>query len=360
MQKLTVTKPDYWRIVLALAGKDVVDAFKNKTTLTMLIGLLLMMFSVQALPFLLKLDTRSRVAIYDAAQSNVADVLRREGAVQVYETRSHDDAVTVARESSGALLAVSLPEGWDVGTGALMVEGFMVHWVRPSTQTAVVVESERVLTAVTNRPVTIQLQTVYPAPNSGGHTVMVSLGLVLAITMITSILVPYLLLEEKTTRTIDVLRVSPVSIPQIILGKGIAGMVYGVLAAAVLLSFNLSMVNQWGVMVLTVITGTLFGVMVGLLVGIVAENEGTVQLWAGALVVLLIFPTLVGSLTSSNLPQWVQSILNWLPTSAMFKLVRLSFSNAWQPSQITLNISVILVSALIVFGFATWRLNRWE
>ncbi|MCA9969225.1 MAG: hypothetical protein KC425_03370, partial [Anaerolineales bacterium] len=81
----------YWRIVLALAGKDVVDALKNKTTLTMVLGLALMMLTVQALPLLLKLDSRPRVAVYDAARTALADALRQAGAVQVQAVRSAAD-----------------------------------------------------------------------------------------------------------------------------------------------------------------------------------------------------------------------------------------------------------------------------
>ena len=340
--RISQTAPGYWRIVLALASKDIVDALKNKTTFTMMIGLFFVMLTAQALPIVLKLNNRPRVGIYDAAQSDVADVLRREGVAQIYELRSQDQAMSLAQESSAPLVAVTLPEDWPESEGPLLVEGYMVHWIRPQPAADLIARSEALLTAVTNRPVTIQRQSVYPTPESGGRIVMVSLGLVIVITMITAILVPYLLLEEKTAHTLDVLRVSPASVSQIIWGKGLAGMVYGILAAAVFLSFNIWMVNQWGVMVLAVVTGTLFGVMVGLLM------------------VLFVFPSLIGSFASGRLPEWVLSLLNWLPTTAMFALIRLSFSNAWQPGQIVLNVAIIFVGALLFFGLAIWRLSRWE
>ena len=358
--RISQTAPGYWRIVLALASKDIVDALKNKTTFTMLIGLFFVMLTAQALPIVLKLDNRPRVGIFDAAQSDVADVLRREGVAQIYELRSQDQAMSLAQESSAPLVAVTLPEDWPESEGPLLVEGYMVHWIRPQPAADLIARSEALLTAVTNRPVTIQRQSVYPTPESGGRIVMVSLGLVIVITMITAILVPYLLLEEKTAHTLDVLRVSPASVSQIIWGKGLAGMVYGILAAAVFLSFNIWMVNQWGVMVLAIVTGTLFGVMVGLLIGIITENEGTMQMWLGLLMVLFVFPSLIGSFASGRLPEWVLSLLNWLPTSAMFSLIRLSFSNAWQPGQIALNVAIIFVGALLFFGLTIWRLSRWE
>jgi ABC-2 type transport system permease protein len=359
-QRISPTTWDYWRIVLALAAKDIVDALKNKTTLTIVLGLSLMMLTVEALPLLLKLDDRPRVAIYDAARTGVADELRREGAVQISELRSAEAALNAARESSGALVAVTLPPGWESTTGALTVDGYVAHWVSAKTTHAVVTQAEAALTAVANRPITIQPQTVYPTPANGGHTIMVALGLVLATTMITSILVPYLILEEKTSHTLDALRVSPASVNQVLLGKGLAGVVYGVLAAAVLLAFNLPMVNQWGLLLLAVLALALFGVGLGLLVGVQVENEGAVQMWVGLLVIVLMFPLMLVFANSSRLPAWVQPVMAWLPTTAAFDLLRLSFGNTWPAAQIWPKAVVLLLAVVLVFAAAGWRLRAWE
>lgn len=359
-KRLSPTTWDYWRIVLTLATKDIIDALKNKTTLTMILGLAMMMLTVQALPLLLRLDNRPRVAIYDADRSGVADVLRREGAVQVIELRHAEDVARAARETSGNLVAVTLPQNWSIETGPLTIAGNVVHWLSSDTVAKAVTQAEAALTAVTNRPVTIQVETVYPTPESGGHTVMVALGLALVIILITAILVPYLLLEEKSAHTLELLRVSPASVTQILLGKGIAGMVYGVLAATVLLAFNLRMVNAWGIMLLAVLAGALLGVGLGLLVGILAENEGTVQMWVGLLVVILMFPLMLVFVDSSKVPDWAASILDWLPATAMFDLFRLSFGNVWPAGEVAVKTAVILIAALLVYAITGWRLSLWE
>lgn len=359
-QRLSPTTWDYWRIVLVLAAKDIVDALKNKTTLTIVLGLSLMMLTVEALPLLLKLDDRPRVAIYDAARTGVADELRRAGAVQIFEMRSAEAALNAARESSAALVAVTLPPDWENSTGPLTVEGYVAHWVGGRSADTAVSQAEAALTAVANRPVTIQRQTVYPTLQNGGHTIMVALGLALATTLITSILVPYLILEEKTTHTLDALRVSPASVNQVLLGKGLAGVVYGVLAAAVLLAFNLPMVNQWGLMLLAVLALALFGVGLGLLVGAQVENEGAVQMWVGLLTIVLMFPLMLAFTNSSRLPAWVQTLTVWLPTTAAFDLMRLSFGDVWPAAQIWPKATALLLAVVLVFTAAGWRLRAWE
>lgn len=359
-KRFTPTTWDYWRIVLALAAKDIVDALKNKTTLTMLLGLAMMMLTVEALPLLLSLDSRPRVAIYDAARTGVADELRRDRDVQVLEMRTAEDAVAAAQEASSSLVTVLLPPDWENGTGALTVDGYMAHWVRPQTASQVVTQAERSLTAVTGRPVTIQVQRVYPTLANGGHTSMVALGLVLALLLITTMLVPYLILEEKTTHTLEALRVSPAGIGQVLLGKGLAGAVYGVLAAAVLLAFNLSMVNLWGLMLLAVLALILFGVGLGLLAGILAKNEGAVQMWVGLLVVILLFPLMLVFINSSQIPAGVQQVIAWLPTTVAFDLIRLSFGNVWPAAEIWPRLASIFLAVGLVFALAGWRLRALD
>lgn len=357
---MTQTKPGYWRIVLALAAKDIVEAVKNKTTLTVLLGLAFMMLTVEALPLLLKLDERPRLAIYDAARSGVADELRRGGAVQVAELRHAADAVTAAQETSAPLLAVTLPADWESASGPLALDGYLAHWIRPPAAEQLVGQVEEALTAVTGRPAAITPQTVYPSLESGGRAIMVALGLTLATILITTILVPYLILDEKTSHTLDALRVSPASLYQIVLGKGLAGAVYGALATAVLLAFNLSLVTNWGLFLLSALGLILFGVGLGLLVGTMVENEGTVQMWSGLLAILFVFPLMLVFVGSSRLPEWVTAVLAWLPTTAAFNLLRLSFGNVWLPELVWPKVTAVLLAVGLVFALAGWRLRAWE
>ncbi|NIV39073.1 MAG: hypothetical protein GWN58_59555, partial [Anaerolineae bacterium] len=54
------------RIIWAIAAKDIVDAIKNKTVITIVLGMATMMLSVQAFPLLLKLSATPRAIVYDA------------------------------------------------------------------------------------------------------------------------------------------------------------------------------------------------------------------------------------------------------------------------------------------------------
>lgn len=358
--RLSPSTWDYWRIVLVLATKDIVDALRNKTTLTMMVGLGLMILTVQAFPLLLKLDDRPHVAIYDAARSTLADDLRRDRVLRISEMRSATDAKMIAPEAGGPLLALLLPEYWPAGTGDVRVDGYLAHWVRPSTATRLISQAQQALQTATGRPVVIQVQTVYPTLDNRGHNVMVAAGLVLVTVMITAILVPHLILEEKTNHTLEMLRVSPAGASQILLGKGLAGLVYGLLAAILLLAFNLAMVNQWFLILAALLGIIYFGVGLGLLVGTLARNEGSMQLWVAFLVIFLLFPIGLAFASSNSLPPWLQQLLAWLPTTAAFNLIRLSFGNLYPAAQVWPRLVLLLFSVLLVFAAAVWSLRRWE
>lgn len=359
-KRLAFSTWEYWRVVLTLAAKDTVEAFKNKTTLTMILGLVMMMVTVEALPLLLKLDDRPRLAIYDAARTGLADTLRQQGAVQVLEMRSEADLLAAAREASGPLTAVSLPSNWPDSSGPLQIQGYFGHWLSGRTQEQLVAEVAQGLTAVTHRQITIQPQTVYPSLENGGHSLMVALGLVLAIMLITSIVVPYLILDEKTAHTLELLRVSPASMNQILLGKGLAGVVLGLLAAAVLLGFNLALVNLWGLMLLAVLSTVFVGVGLGLLVGTWVESEGSVQLLVSLLAIVLMFPLLLVFARNNPLPEWLQQVLAWLPSTAAFELMRLSFGNDGSLALVMPRVTAVLLAMVLVFAAAAWRLHNWE
>jgi ABC-2 type transport system permease protein len=342
-----------------LAAKDIVEAIRNKTTLTVLLGLSLMMLTVQALPLLLGLDDRPRLVLSDAERTELADVLRENDDIVVRELRNEADAVSAARQTSGKLLAVVLPSGWNDESGPLSVAGYYVHWLGSSKAAEMATASQEALSEATGRTVSVEATALYPSPDSRGRELMVSIGLVLAIILVTSILVPYLFLDEKSAHTLEVLHVSPASPTQVVMGKGLAGLVYGAIAAFVLLAFNASMVLAWPLMIATVLGGALLGVGIGLFVGLFVENEGTVQLWVGALSMVFMVP-LILVFSGADVPEWLRSVMSWLPTSAMFSLFRAAFGSEWPSSAVARDLALLMGSVLLVHVVVVWRLRRWE
>jgi len=83
------------RIIWAIALKDIVDAIKNRTTLTIILGTALLMLSSQALPFLLQFQDLPKAYAYDPGESANIEVLAEErSAFRVYQLPSVQDLMT--------------------------------------------------------------------------------------------------------------------------------------------------------------------------------------------------------------------------------------------------------------------------
>jgi ABC-type Na+ efflux pump permease subunit len=126
-----------------------------------------------------------------------------------------------------------------------------------------------ILSQSLGRLVTIQIagNIVYP-PSDGVLLLSLStINSVLMILMMGIFLVPSLLFEEKETRTIQALLVSPASIGQVVGGKALAGSFYILVTALMIFTISWADVIHWDMVILFVVGGGIFSVAVGLVLG---------------------------------------------------------------------------------------------
>ena len=263
------------------------------------------------------------------------------------------------------MLGLVIPAGFDEQLdrdGTAEIEGYAVHWARPGDIDEIRLVFESKLTEAAGVPLHINVsdQPVYPPPEAGGQPFMITLVLLMAITIICAMVVPYLLIEEKETHTLDALLVSPATSGQVIAGKALAGLFFGLIAAAVVLAFNLPMINNWPLIILAVLCGVLFAVALGLLLGGIFDNQQNLNLWMGLVLILLLMPVFLANFGGSNWPPAVSAILPWIPTVALGKLIRASFSDGVPIDQILVNVGIIAAVALMLYGLVAWRVRHFE
>jgi ABC-2 type transport system permease protein len=344
------------RIIGTIAAKDIVDALKNRTILAIMIGVLTMLVSIQALPLLMRLDDRPRLAVYDPDRTLLGD-LRRSEAVQAGGMRSTEEVVAAVQTASAPIIGLDLPSGLAAADGPAMVVGYAPHWIKPSEAAVLQTAAETELAGLLGRPVTLELRSVYPEPDTVGRSAMLTSGFVLAVMMTSLIVVPFLFLEEREANTLALLTLSPASIGEVVAGKAIAGLTYSLAAAGVLLAFNVSYIVTWPLFFVAILAGTVFSVMLGLLVGIMAESHNSVNLWAVLLTMVLVVPVMVTSFTA-NLPGWLETLWAWLPSKAMVELLQLSYAARVDLGQIIRPLAVLLTASLVLFAAVTWRCGR--
>ena len=354
------------RIIWAIALKDIVDALKNRTTLTIMLGTALLVLSSQALPLLLQLQDLPKAYAVDPGESASLEVLTEErSSFRVYRSPSQQVMENDLAEAPDVRLGLVIPEDFDQlveSSEPIELQGFIVHWASQEKLIELVSFFEGQFRDRIGVPVKIQVQgnAVYPPPDAGGFLTMVSLALVLVITTLGIILAPFLMIEEKETHTIEALLVSPARYTQVVAGKAIAGTFYCLVAAAVVLLINHGLIAQWALVILVVISGSLFAVSLGLLIGTLFDNATTMNMWGGLLIAVLIVPMVFSTTVGPNFPPLIQAFLPWLPSLAMANLVRFSFAADVFPLPILLNLGRLTAFTLLLFALVVWRLHQLD
>ena len=352
------------RITLAIAGKDIVDAIKSKTIQGLMIGVLSMMLTGRAFPLLLGMSDLHTVVVYDEGDSELVAALRKRPGVRLVRASTQETMEEALASDGNAALALVLPATLDqsIEEGSPpALDGYLPHWTRQEEGEELETFYERELSALSGETADIEIaaRRIYPKPAAEGFTGMAA-GVIAMVSLTVGIfLVPFLLVDEKQTKTMDALLVSPASIGQVVAGKAIAGTVYCLAATAVAFVFNQALVVNWGLAILGTLCRTLFTVALGLLVGSLFDLPQQVNSISGAALLALLLPAFLGDFTSNWQPL-LRTLIAWLPSVALVKVLRISFSNVVPEGEVLTNLAATVVPALVLLGIVVWRIRRLD
>ncbi len=357
-------KTTHLRIIWAIVHKDMLDAFKNKTILSILFSVLFVVVAYYLLPSLEDGERLPRLALYDAGDSPVVTQLEGSDAFDLVALPSLAALEDYLGDQDHPTLGLTLPADLDqalVSDQALHLDGYVIHWLTPDAVAETRTFFETQLTALVGQPVRIDLagHTLYTDADSTGRVFLATAGMVITMTMVGLFVTPHLMLEEKETRTMDALLVSPANTYHVIAGKALAGLCYCLLAIAAPLALNHALITHWGLALLVALSGTLVTVGLGLLIGSLASVKQQIALWTSILVQILLFPVFL-SLMDDLLPQGLIAALRWIPTVAMSRALRWSFSQHVPAGPLGLELARILGSAALVLAMLAWHLRRSE
>jgi ABC-2 type transport system permease protein len=350
------------RIIWTIAARDVVDAIKNRTTLSMILMVLLMMLIYRMLPSLQNADVLPRLALYDAGHSRLVAELERSPEFDAFPMASLAGMEAYVVDKDIVILGLVLPTDFDqrlASDAAIQLDGYVAHWVGTAAASEVQGFFEEQLTQLVGKPVRIEVagHTVYTQKSSRGYAMLAALSVIFTMTMVAASLVPNLILEEKQARTLDALLVSPASVGQVVLGKALAGLFYCLTGTAVAYALNLALINQWGVAVLVAICGSLFAVALGLLFGSLIQSRAHLMLWAWILIIFLLAPAFLSIMSEILSPDLV-TVLGWVPTVALTKALRVSFSDSAPLAQFGPELALVIGWTLPILFAVMWIIRR--
>lgn len=234
-----------------------------------------------------------------------------------------------------------------------------VAWANRTKTSGLKSDFEQQITALLGQPVRINIEgnIVYPPSDSGLLLGMATITAVTIIIFMGITLVPNLLFEEKQTRTMEALLVSPASIGQVVMGKALAGLFYILVTAGVVFVINWTGVVHWGLAILFAIGIGLFAAAVGLVLGSFLESPQDVTGWTGLLIVIFIGALLVDMMGLES-PAFIQAIIPWVPSVALAEVFRFAFSEGVGWAQLWSNLGVVLGISMLLYGVVVWKVRR--
>jgi len=345
------------RIVLAIAGKDILDAIKNKTTISVLISALFVFLFYLIFPIL---EQENIIDLYAVAEPAWISAIEDSNTfkVNLYDTQEAMQ-YRLARRGEQALGLV-LPTNFDqlIASGApVKLQGYLLNWISEKQASRMIENAEMQIAAVVGTPVDIVVDQLFMLPESTGSGLNRGVGSLLIIMMTGIILIPHLMLEEKRSRTIDALLISPATAGQITLGKALAGFTFCLLGCGLVLLFNRSLTIQWGLAILASLSIAMFSVALGLFLGAYIINRQQMLMVAN----ITIFPLLVAvflSIETELIPAWLGQLSKWLPTTAAFDLLRASFTPQTSTTFVFYRVADILVFIVILLGLVAWKIRH--
>ncbi|HEY74192.1 MAG TPA: ABC transporter permease [Thermoflexia bacterium] len=361
MKQTSNTFREYVRIIWAIAAKDIVEAVKNKNTLTVLISVLFIVGFYRVMPALTNEDDAPCILLYDAGDSRLATMLDNSDAVTLYSYPSEEKLYEYLGRGSVPELGLVIPADFDqavVNGDPLALEGYVMYWVGKDDAAELEQFAKAHIAELLDAPVDIRTagNTVYMQPDSQGGA-MAILGIIFVTIMIGIVMVPHLVIEEKKTKTMDALLISPAGPFEIAMGKAVSGLFYGMLAIAVALALNSYLIRQWWMVVAAALFGSLFTIALGLLIGTFVETRQQLTIFAFPLIMLMFMPPALMML-GDLIPKWVIEICRWVPSSALFRLLRISFSNQSGFALYGSQFALLLGSIIVAFALVVWRLRQ--
>ena len=269
-----------WRVVAAIAQKDLVDAIRNRYLLVALLTPLSVALLIRLM--LPGIDSPSMtIVVHDPGKSSLVSQLRAIPQIKLVETDS-PATIRVEVEKIKAIGGLVIPTNFDADVAADKQPELTVYANNKKNnieQASFKRLLERQMGALDQRPPPAKLNWINlhdetdPPVRSGVQLSQMLLPLLLLLTfgMTGALVVPLLLVEEKEKRTMDFLLTSPASLTEIVAGKALTGVVYSVLIGGALLAINRQMIGNWPLTMLTIVFGLLLIVSIGLLMGSVFQ-----------------------------------------------------------------------------------------
>lgn len=354
------TIADNLNIVWTLAAKDIVDAIKNRVVVSMIVMLSVMLLLPKMLPYIFE-QPQTVLPVYDLGNSRLLADLKNAPELTLQKLHSEQELRAALCSAIYPWIGLRIPADFDQEIAAgetLEIQGF-VCWGKRYQVSELHPRLEAILSQALGKPVSLQIEgnIVYPPSEDVLSLSLATINSVLMILLMGVFLVPSLLFEEKETKTMQALLVSPVNIGQVVIGKAIAGAFYILMTALMIFAISWADVIRWDMTILFVIGGGFFSVALGLVLGSFYAKQQDMVGWMTAILLFLVGAIFVNML-DMPLPAWVEKMLPWVPSVALAEICRAAFSEIAPATQVWVNLGIVLAFSLPLYAIVIWKVHR--
>jgi ABC-2 type transport system permease protein len=353
------------RIIWAIFCKDLVDAVRNTYILfALLLPLGTSLLLSVMMPAKSYTPTTVQVAVYDPGQSQYLESCFDGEGVILRTVASEAEAEEQASEDG--VVGVVLPADFDRAYLDGRIPKIRMYYNSDRSTVAFASYARMVEKKVREQagqtlpidmdPIDVSTSAVETAADFDLSIYMLILFLVMSMVMTGVFVVPTILVEEKEKQTLQAVLVTPAGFTDLIIGKSLVGMVYALLSATLLLVLNNGFVGSPAVTLSVVVLGSLFLVLVGLLLGAVFKTTAQVNTWSSITMLALLFPAMF--VLPPKPPEPIPTIMQWIPTSHIASALAAGLHGDAAPATTGIDLLILAGCALVAFLGVWWALRR--
>ena len=99
------------------------------------------------------------------------------------------------------------------------------------------------------------------------------------------------------------------------------------------------------------------GVMT-LLLGLLIDSSSSTNVWMSLVMLLLLLPAFLGALVGSDSDSWLHTVVAWIPTASISRLLALAMCGPVTLSDWWLDAVRLAASTVLLVPLISWRLRR--
>lgn len=361
------TKPnqsvlDSLNIIWTIASKDIIDAVKNRVVVSMIFVLSIMLLVPKALPYVFE-QNQTVLPVYDMSDSSWIAELKKSPDLFVQTAHSLQALKLAVCNAIYPEIGLVIP----VGFTQLIREGERIDfqgygcWGKRYQVSGLLPKLEEILSQSLGVPVNVHVEgnIFYPPTEGVLYLSLATINSIVLILMIGIFTVPSLLIEEKETKTMQALLISPASISQVVVGKALAGSFYILVSSLLIFIISWTDVIHWGPVILFVISSGVFSVAAGLVLGSLFHKQQDMVGWITAILLLLVGAALIIAL-GIEMPSIVRGILTWVPSVALAEIYRAALSETYSSISIWSNFGMVLAVSVLLYAVVIIRLRQFD